>query len=247
MAASRKFNKYEISACPVNILPVDKAAHKQSDGVCYIYLQTESDQDIIGFAFYSVIFSVLLAILVDIKGLRFLGESDRYIMFITSTLVPIALVISSTSNDSVLTLVAFYSFFLQILYIYGQSRVSKSHDTREAEDAVSVLGCDGNVICFPTNTMQKMMMFSDCKFVGLYLNAPTFDRKNEDLLMKLYRKEYPYFDVDEDALKKIYNVKYIVVDKFHLTKFIEFYKYYMQFEKLNENNRYITYRLGSVG
>lgn len=169
-----------------------------------------------------VILGFSLALIVSISFLRFLGEADRYFTFFST--MPLAMILA-LNVQSTLELVLFICVLVicvvnSIVLMRERSKVKADTEFLQEKELGDFFRNGelqrGRCLAVPTNLTQKLIMFLDTEFVGIFLNAP-LSVSGRELLSRLYTRNYPYPDMELAKLKNTYGVKYLIYAKKYIS------------------------------
>ena len=167
-----------------------------------------------------VLMNILICIIIPLKGLRFLGEADRYFMFGSNHIILLSIseVLYFSENISVvIILMAFFLvWYLLLLRVRSEYNIDSEFEKDERVVLTFLKGMssgDGNVLCVPTNISDKLAVNLENKFVGIHTNV----NPNENYWQYYYdlysRNLYPYPDLDNATLLKNLNIDLVIISK----------------------------------
>lgn len=169
-----------------------------------------------------IIFTSLVIIpIITMRGMRFLGEADRYFTFIST--VPLVVLVAIHSENASILYWTGYGLLLTIgavtsaFMILKRSKIKHQESEEPEIETAAVLEKlvsedPGRVLVIPQNRSDKLACFCNCEFVGIHTNV-TWDRSKWPVYFSIFQKFYPYPISSIDHLKKAFGVKYIVVAK----------------------------------
>lgn len=164
--------------------------------------------------------SLLLIPLITTRGLRFLGEADRYYSYMGT--MPLAIASGSVFSSShygglfIAGIIFINSIFFVVFFAMRSKEdiISLGLNEREIGEKIDELLVHdtARVLCFPQNISEKLRPFSQAVFVGLHLNASW---KSSDWVVydKLYPYFFPYTTSDIKYLRSDLEIRYVVVVK----------------------------------
>jgi hypothetical protein len=217
----------------------------------YYPILSEMEKTILQF----VLFAYLLVGIINVKGLRFLGEADRYLYFFTTVGMVILISLNiNTGNDYIIYGVCLLISLINILLmIITQSRFRANTNIKYTHDLAIFLNNKttelNNIITIPTNITQKLIPFVNSNFVGLYMNVP-FSNEGQSKLKSLYPVIYPYPTTNFNTLKSEFSISYLVYSKRYCKdKYLNSHYLgnvvikYPKTKVLFENKEYVVYGL----
>lgn len=169
----------------------------------------------------TLVFAGLVVIpVITTKGVRFLGEADRYFTFMST--MPLALLIglNVTSLDNAWALyflVFIYNVFMSVYMFKVRAGIAKGEGAESEQDVANYLEANcrdeyERVVVVPQNVSDKLACYCNCVFMGLHTNV-TEDEEKWGVYFKLFPKFYPYPNTSYEELKSEYNVKHVVLAK----------------------------------
>lgn len=162
-----------------------------------------------------VVMSLLCIPIINVKGLRFLGESDRYFYFV-GEFASIILIGKLVETDyfSVETFAAIVGFciLVYLIFVIARSKFSPDVSIQEFKEAGNSLkGQEGRALCVPNNYSEGVALFCDIEFVGLHSNV-SWEREKWSVYDRLFPHVYPYPIINKSLYSEL-NIQFIVVAK----------------------------------
>lgn len=202
-----------------------------------------------------VAIGLALAFVVDIKGLRFLGEPDRYFYFISLYCGAAYIATKHDIQNQLWIYVPYFSACLAIMTYMIKARfkgeVSFEIEEKLAEDAVRSINWvqadkGETVLVNPSNLSDRFACISGFRYVGVHCQV-SWDRTTWPIYKRFFKEGYPTISLSAD-IKNDFNVKALLVDK----------SYYQRDDELDrllsscdvaatspefENQKYLVYRV----
>lgn len=206
-----------------------------------------------------VIASFLLVLLISTRGLRYLGEAERYMEYgsiplcALSSIMILELSCAFDSECAIMWTFLYAVIIYSVLLIAVNYRLSvkefvkRPGDSRDAEELFERLGKipKSNVLCTPITTSFDVAYSSHHKtlFWGGNIPKRPFSSKDFDLIFK---DVFPFPSDDLDSLISGYGIQYVLVWKHSLDRApLEYYSDLHRYPIEFENSSYVLHRTAS--